>query len=785
MMKARAWLVILLLVPVLAFVPNVSPSQGAEVVSQMVTVERVSVPKGRCVCVGPVENISYSYIGYEVVHEAVANENWIGLVLREGVVWRVSGVNCSAGYAPKYFDGFVKVIVSSEEALSNYYVDKYGVIWVKFSDEFKGDVAVEYRYYLNISVEGWVDKQDKQLLIGLPGRYNVAFRDVFILRHMAGGSLAGVNLTVGVRPLHSCPVRFRNVSVDGRYVNFSVFRDTVYFDVSLGCFETECRVYYDEVDAVSVDYTSVGEWKDGWASTALNVSNLTPKPVEVAVTVEDYLETFGVELHRDAYMMKTLVDGEEVYADAIIGEYVKFMPTVVPAYGSTCFEVRENLPPVFVQGSTNRIVSCSWDPDLGRYVFTVEGVVGAEGVFQVFCDGYRPTAVYVGNETLGKDRWLWSEDYNIIRISMPFTHEQEVVTIDVVRIAPVIPPAPTAPAQPTAPTPTAPTFPFDWRVLVVLAGAVGFLGYTMYEARFPRLYVEEDYRTERYIGRCRGEIDFTLMGKKFYGWNCGRYKVVLLHGHPREHAKQVYRGRWFALGLKYLIGKKVERIVVRGEPIRVFSEGDAKRVVKSGWGGLLERDEEKALASLLQGKEWRNVVWVRPSIKEEDYEAFLRNERSLVDIEEMYEQRLNKVFREMRNTITEFKTYVTTVVLRDMYEMIESMKSLVESVDVPLRLVAYMLDKSPQQLKDVADAYGLELGRRRLDKVIEEKLEEYENVVRMLDRWRKATEKLEKMAEGAESPLKRLEEGFKTAIKEVQSRIKRLEEGVKGGGGGE
>jgi len=113
------------------------------------------------------------------------------------------------------------------------------------------------------------------------------------------------------------------------------------------------------------------------------------------------------------------------------------------------------------------------------------------------------------------------------------------------------------------------------------------------------------------------------------------------------------------------------------------------------------------------------------------------------------------------------------------------MKSLVESVDVPLRLVAYMLDKSPQQLKDVADAYGLELGRRRLDKVIEEKLEEYENVVRMLDRWRKATEKLEKMAEGAESPLKRLEEGFKTAIKEVQSRIKRLEEGVKGGGGGE
>ena len=41
------------------------------------------------------------------------------------------------------------------------------------------------------------------------------------------------------------------------------------------------------------------------------------------------------------------------------------------------------------------------------------------------------------------------------------------------------------------------------------------------------------------------------------------------------------------------------------------------------------------------------------------------------------------------------------------------------------------------------------------------------------------------MAEGAESPLKRLEEGFKTAIKEVQSRIKRLEEGVKGGGGGE
>lgn len=273
-------------------------------------------------------------------------------------------------------------------------------------------------------------------------------------------------------------------------------------------------------------------------------------------------------------------------------------------------------------------------------------------------------------------------------------------------------------------------FSNEMLITITVTVVVSFIAKVIYDSHFVDYYVETDFNNEIKVGKKKGEFSFDLESKTFYGVDCGLTKIILLQGSPANHEKKIVtpsfsKGRIFSL--QSLQGRKVNRLVLRGVPIT-----SSNTIINLGWLG--NPDVEKnvnvsnKLKQLITSPDWSSVIWLAPYIPDDLYKQFLFQEKSLAEIETIYEGKTDNILREFNARIDELKNYWLHVGTEVFHESIETIKTTIESYELAAVLVTYMLKKHPSEVQDAIAALNLEAKIDSLPSVIEKQLRQMEQI---------------------------------------------------------
>lgn len=251
----------------------------------------------------------------------------------------------------------------------------------------------------------------------------------------------------------------------------------------------------------------------------------------------------------------------------------------------------------------------------------------------------------------------------------------------------------------------------------------------VWESTFPRYSIEYDYNNEVDMGRKRGEFNFSLEGKTFYGVDCGGVKIILLQGTVAPHEKRLLSpqkkgGRVFTI--QRLAGRKLKRLVLRGVPIN-----DPNMIIRLGFLGrddvLGNQNIVNNLQRMLTSADWSSVVWLAPHLPDELYKQFLFQERSFSEIETTYEGRLDNLIVEFNDRVIELKNHYMSVSMNIFYGMLKSIRTVIGSSDQAMLIVNYLLGKRPKEVEDALTALHLEGGTERLRRAMTDKVQDLED----------------------------------------------------------
>lgn len=274
-------------------------------------------------------------------------------------------------------------------------------------------------------------------------------------------------------------------------------------------------------------------------------------------------------------------------------------------------------------------------------------------------------------------------------------------------------------------------------ILCLLSGAVIVKVFS--DSRFIDYSLETDYNSELKLGKKRGEFSLNIEGKTFYGVDCGGTKLILLQGAPANHEKKVLTpsissGKIFSL--QSFRGRKLNRLVLRGIPVT-----DVNVIIRLGWMGIeaVESNQQSSktvtnLKNLITSSEWGGVIWVAPCIPDDLYKQFLFNEKSLSQIETIYEGKLTNIGKDFNHRLEELKEYFHHTGSEVLHQSVEIVKTTIESYEIAFGLITYMLAKNPQEIQDAMTALNLEANKDSLPDVMERKLREIERLKDMFER---------------------------------------------------
>lgn len=279
-----------------------------------------------------------------------------------------------------------------------------------------------------------------------------------------------------------------------------------------------------------------------------------------------------------------------------------------------------------------------------------------------------------------------------------------------------------------------PSLQEDYAPVLAAAAVILPMAYGIYILRFPKVALEVDYNNEVALGRKRGELTFSLEGKTFNGVDCGKLKVIFLHGAVKSHEKRVYKPQrhYRGEGIKRLTGRKIDRIVERGVPVT-----DAQDIVELGWIGrevLGDPDRKDQLINHIKQPGWEGVIWLAPYIPDELYRSFLFQEKTLPEIESLYEGRLDSLTRNFTKRVTSLKDHYRLKTSVAMYEMVDVISDQFTSVTQAMSIVNYMLKRHPREVADTITALRLEGGLEKFKTVFEKKVGEFEEFKEYVER---------------------------------------------------
>jgi hypothetical protein len=193
-------------------------------------------------------------------------------------------------------------------------------------------------------------------------------------------------------------------------------------------------------------------------------------------------------------------------------------------------------------------------------------------------------------------------------------------------------------------------------------------------------------------------------------------------------------------------------------------------ILRLGWLGIEDIEQQKNptvvsnLKKLISSPDWQGVIWLAPYVPDDIYQQFLFNEKSLADIEVTFEGARDNLMRDFNQRIEDLKTYYVHVGTEVFHQSVEVIRTTIESYEIAVVLVTYMLSKHPSEVQDVMAALDLESKRDSLPNVIEKKVREMEDMKEKMLRLGKV---VGMASPELETKLAVLEEGFNEIRKKI------------------